>query len=309
MVFFFNLGFSFVETLTYITTFSAKELIKMIKESKKDFIAKLMIGKLKNLKGRTEASVDLQLSRLTIFAADLQIRQALTVDDDFEYIDWNELNIVTTPLTIVIQIPQENLDVWKPLTQLLINQLIRTLERRPDKYSPSGSKLLPVLILCEEFGNLGKISSILKGLSTLRDRSVTFCLIVQSLFQLDDIYGEAVRRAIIDCISYFIILKILDPLSQKYFSEMIGYTSVMGKSIGASYGSFNNEMNNYSLRINEAQAPLVPPEEFGQLQDIILITPNGYFRIEKTRYIPMTPVHDLLELRLKNKSTKKEYPQ
>jgi len=43
-------------------------------------------------------------------------------------------------------------------------------------------------------------------------------------------------------------------------------------------------MSGYNLQINESREPIIFPEEFATLKDIVLITPDGYCRIEKAPY-------------------------
>lgn len=76
----------------------------------------------------------------------------------------------------------------------MLNQLINTLEARPAR-TYGKYELPPLLIMLDEFPRLGKIPDIQQGLSTLRSRGVTFALCIQSLAQLDEIYGENVRKS------------------------------------------------------------------------------------------------------------------
>ena len=62
--------------------------------------------------------------------------------------------------------------------------------------------------------------------------NVTICLMVQSLVQLDEIYGEKARRTIVDNCHYKAILGTTDADSQKYFSNLIGTCEVEKESHG-----------------------------------------------------------------------------
>lgn len=273
----------FNETMAALQLKSVKELMKEIVGSKSE-IAKMFVGKLKGLPEETLVGIGMDLTSLAILAADPLIEAILSPDEDSITIDWNWLNTAKEPFNIVLQLPNENLDVWKPMTTMLINQLIRTLQRRPDKYRPEGKQLPPVLIILDEFDRLGKVSSILSGLATLRNSGVTFSLVVQSLSQLEMTYGQAEMGVIIDTCAYIAILKVADYKSQKYFSGMIGNLVVPNRSVSGNYKSGTDEMNNYSLSISESREPIIFPHEFITLKDVILITPDGYCRVDKVPY-------------------------
>ena len=80
----------------------------------------------------------------------------------------------------------------------------------------------PILFLLDEFPRLGKISAMLDGLATLRSKKISICLIIQSLAQLDTIYGQNERKVILDTCAYKAILGVTDADTQEYFSRLCG---------------------------------------------------------------------------------------
>jgi hypothetical protein len=158
------------------------------------------------------------------------------------------------------------------------------LERRPDKSTEEDKKLPPVLLLLDEFPRLGKIDAIRGALATLRSKGVTICLMVQSLAQLDEIYGRDARRTILDNCPYKAILNVTDADSQKYFSDLSGSSEVEKKGYNVSYdpdsGLEVGTSDNYSLR----REPIIYPHEFAKLHDIVLMTPRGFCRVDKAPY-------------------------
>jgi type IV secretion system protein VirD4 len=273
----------FNETLLVASSKSSKDLIEEIEESG-SATAQLFIGKLKNLSKKTLACIDMELADLTIFAADSHIASALRAKEFPGVIDWNILNTSTTPLNIVLQIPEENLEVWAPLIKLLMNQLIRTLERRPNKYN--SDSLPPVLLLLEEFARFGEIRETENAMATLRDRGVTFCLVVQSFWQLEKIYGSAGCGVIVDMCSYKAILSVTDGRSQKYFSDLIGSMPVINGGISTSRNPYNGELYNYGTNINLAREPIVYPHELAiAKEELWLLTPEGLCKVRKASYL------------------------
>lgn len=293
-VLYVDMGLTFSKAMETIQLLSVEDLIAMINGSKNN-TAKMFISKLKGLKEETLAGIGMDLVNLAILAADPLIQSVLSPDKDSVTIDWNWLNTSTEPINIVLQLPEENLEVWEPMTKLLINQLIKTLQRRDDKPSPQGKNLQPVLVMLDEFASLGELSSIKKGLATLRSRGVTFCLIMQSLSQLESIYNPVGMRDILDLCTYKAILNVTDPTSQKYFSDMIGSMIVAGRGVSTNHKFGTDEMSNYSLQINELREPIIFPHEFATLKDIVLLTPDGYCRIDKAPYYKQLPIVDSSE--------------
>jgi type IV secretion system protein VirD4 len=68
---------------------------------------------------------------------------------------------------------------------------------------------------------LGKVEAV-NGLATLRSKKIIICLIVQSLAQLDAIYGRDQRKVIVDNSAYKTILNATDAETQEYFSRLVG---------------------------------------------------------------------------------------
>lgn len=247
------------------------------------------------------ASISAELSnRVMVFATDNRIRSAFTKNADM--IKWEDLETHS----IFMSIPEDKLGQWDGAITLMLTQLIRTLERRPDKYSAEGKhKNLPsVLLLLDEFPRLGKIDVIQNAVSTLRSKGVTICPMMQSLAQLDKTYGKESRRIMIDNCQYKAILNVNDPESQKILSDMIGSINVKRMSTNDntsfsksnSIGSSTTDTINYSDGESEGyvrslstgksgvREPIIFPHELATLKDILLVTPEGFCRVDKMPY-------------------------
>lgn len=139
------------------------------------------------------------------------------------------------------------------------------------------------------------------AVSTLRSKGVTICLMMQSLAQLDKTYGKESRQIIVDNCQYKAILSVTDPENQKIFSDMIGSTNVRKMSVsdsssesrGKNSGSSTAETTNFSDGKSEGisksittsrsgvREPIIFPHELATLQDILLVTPEGFCRVDK----------------------------
>lgn len=69
---------------------------------------------------------------------------------------------------------------------------------------------------------MGKMEMITSAMATLRSKKVNICLMIQSVAQLDKIYGANNRKIIFDNCQYQAILRANDPETQKYLAELIG---------------------------------------------------------------------------------------
>jgi len=119
----------------------------------------------------------------------------------------------------------------------MITQLIRQIERRPDKYSPQGKETKPLLLLLDEFPLLGRMDVITEAMTTLRSKKVTLYLVIQSIAQLDAVYGSDIRKILVDNCQYKAILQVTEPETQEYLSRMIGTIPTAKISVSQSFNS------------------------------------------------------------------------
>ena len=178
---------------------------------------------------------------------------------------------------IYIQIPEHLLRQWKNLLTLIVNQFLTYFEKRHEKNAQ------PILFLLDEFPRLGKVNAMLDGLATLRSKKICICLIVQSLAQLDMIYGVHERKVICDTCSYKAVLGATDADTQEYLSRLVGTYDKSMTSYGTQTSPYSL-VSSTSTSTHDVEKRIIKPEEFGQLEDIVLLTQNGMSRVEKTPY-------------------------
>lgn len=297
---------TFNDAMELIQTKPIWRLIEEIGTSKNE-AAIMHINQFREIKepddNKMLAGIAAELSnRVMSFATDNRIRTAFTSKPDADMLRWEDLE----DTCVFMRIPEDKLGQWDGAITMMLTQLIRTLERRPDRYSVKGQSkhLPPLLLLLDEFPRLGKMDVIQNAVSTLRSKGVTICLIMQSLAQLDKTYGHEVRRIIFDNCQYKAILGVTDPDSQKTVSDMTGSIFVKngsfshtdaisgGRSTGSSYGdswtdtdsNSRGVSNSTNFALSIVREPIVFPHELATLKDILLITPEGFCRVEKVPY-------------------------
>ena len=220
------------------------------------------------------------------FATDNRVRAAFDTADADDTLKWEDL----TDHNVIICLDEDQLDQWRGPVTMMLTQLIRSLERRPDKHSGKQCPP-PVLLMLDEFPSLGKIVAIQKAFTTLRSRGVTSCIALQSIAQLDQIYGEKTRNIFLENCQYKAILEVTEPESQKMFSDMIGTINVVKKNISESVtmtpnfsgaGSASRPWSKtVSVGFSTTREPIVFPHELAAPKDILLVAEGKFYRVEK----------------------------
>lgn len=269
---YYGLGYTFIESMLRIASTPVKALLNEIVNGN-NTLAKIFIAQLVDQKDETLAGIATELSnKIMLFATDQSIINALS----------QEINISPRDLEngydVFIQMPEHKLEQWKPLLTLINNQFLKHFEKR----SESDSK--PILFLLDEFARLGKIEAILNGLATLRSKKITIAILTQSLAQLDLIYGKESRQVIADNCSYKAILKATDADTQEYFSKLVGTYDKMKKTSSASFEQYTQMGRGTGASKTTEEKRIIKPEEFATLDKIVLLTPYGFCRAEKTPY-------------------------
>ena len=267
-------GYDFVDTMTEILSKPVDLHIKYISIGTRSPAARLHMNQFADFEGKALAGVFVELSNhIMIFAADRHVMAALRKE-----------NIITPPdleagIDVFLSIPEDKLDQWRPLLTLITNQFLKHFERRPENTAK------PILFLLDEFPRLGKIEAIATGLTTLRSKKITICLIIQSLAQLDFLYGRDQRRVILDNCGYKAILGASDAETQEYFSRLVGTHNIIQESISTNYLPYDTEEQGHTISEHIVEQWIIQPHEFATLKDIVLLTPWGYFRAKKIKSI------------------------
>lgn len=194
-------------------------------------------------------------SKLITIATDDNIRKATRRSD------WTP-ETLETGATIYLKVAEHLLDQYKDIWTIIFNQCLKYLSKREDRKDP------PILIGIDELPRLSKIQGLVNALATLRSRNVHILGVIQSMAQLDEIYGKDERKIIADNCRFKLVLGASDPDTQKYFSELAGQRTILAK--GTTYGS--GLVPNISR--NEQGVPLIRPEEWANLEKSILFAPK-----------------------------------
>jgi type IV secretion system protein VirD4 len=269
---FYNKKYSFIETVTAILDTRITDLLDEIYTSETE-TARRFVTSLMGMKEQTLASIFTVLSNhIIVFATNEQVQSGLI----------KEKNITPRDLEdgadIYICIPEYMLKHWKNLLTLMVSQFLRHFERRLDHKSE------PILFLLDEFARLGKMEGIVDGLATLRSKKITIAIILQSLAQLDLHYGKEARQVIADTCQYKAILNVTDVESQEYFSKAVGTFDKIRVVKSQQYDSITKFKAGSSVTTMKEEKPIIKPHEFATLEQIVLLTPFGAYKVNKKPY-------------------------
>lgn len=276
---YFKCGLSFSETICKIVSSTMSKLCEELSASQ-DIHVRMALGEIGFLKPETRACFDRGLrNKLMVFAADPYISHAFRGQrEGANCFTWNDLD----HCNIFLRIPADKIEQWSGAVNLMYTQLIRHLERRPEMHSPEGARNVQTLLLMDEFARFGKLEMITSAMSTLRSKNVNICLMIQSIAQLDRIYGEYDRRIIFDNCQFKAILRAGDAETQKHLCELIGTHMSAQRSVNEHLDE-DSDTTGYSRQLSEIRGLIVQPHELSTLDDVLLLTPYGFSRVKKFR--------------------------
>jgi type IV secretion system protein VirD4 len=266
---FYHLGYSFIKMVKAIQDLKPSSLVKQIAESPSQD-ARRFIGQFLDMDVKTLAGIYAELSnKLAIFATDPLLQECLSRERFIRPDDLEEGR------DIYLLLPEDKLEAWQGLLTLIVNQFLRRFEQRKE------GKGEPILFLLDEFPRLGKIEAV-KGIATLRSKKVTICLLVQSLAQLDFLYGKSYRQVIVDNCAYKAILNATDADTQEYFSRLVGTMEQPRLTQTTNFKNDTQEIQGKGTSETTIEKRLVKPEKFATLDEIVLLSPFGFCWVKKT---------------------------
>ncbi|MDR0797515.1 MAG: TraM recognition domain-containing protein, partial [Nitrososphaerota archaeon] len=181
---------------------------------------------------------------------------------------------------VYVQISEDLLRHFPDFFTLLISQFITFFERRDEK------KAKPILFLLDEFPRLGKIPPITGALATLRSKKITICILIQSLKQLEEIYGQTTSTVISDLCDFKFVLKATDPSTQEYFSSLVGTFEEIRLSESVNKHAFWGYTTGSGMSTSSVDSRIIKPAEFAALKDPILLhtIPNKDSKMDVTTF-------------------------
>lgn len=186
-----------------------------------------------------------------------------------EVVDFEEL--LKNETDIYLQIEEQDLSIYGDFVALFLGQLLDFFQERQE-YNQE------ILILIDELPRLGKIEGLQNSLSTLRSKRISIVCVIQSLAQLNKLYGKETAKIIIDNCQYLAILSATEKESAEYFACLVGKYDA--KTETTTIGKNNKKSVTRSL----TEKFEFPPETLRVLPSknrLILLNPEGQFLLNK----------------------------
>lgn len=182
----------------------------------------------------------------------------------------------------------------RPLSSTLFYLLFAQLKAEAEKFE---SIRLPVSVrfLIDEFANIGRISSFDEELSVCRSYGIFVTIAIQSLSQLEKDWGANGRKEIIDNCDIRLFLGSNDYDSTKYFSDLLGTTTMRIKNESETESGNGTSMGeSYSY----IQRNLETPDELNRKADdtLIVFVPGSHpLKLKKAYYTHIPEIKALME--------------
>ena len=178
--------------------------------------------------------------------------------------------------SIYLSIREEKLSAYYDVMQLIINQTLAELEKRPEDSEP-------IIFVIDELPRIlsaGKLDRLLDGARTLRSRKVCLFLITQSTEALMSAFTENEVADLISNCPYIIVLSASSTKTQKSVCAWCGKYKVRKQS-------WSGSGKDRKSTISYEEKDIVEPVDLMTLQnsgEAILISPYGYNRVQKAPY-------------------------
>lgn len=159
---------------------------------------------------------------------------------------------------------EQDIAMLRPLTSVFFSLL---LEQIAGEEIPEGEPSTPVLMLLDEFANIGVIPHMDTTISLARGRGVSIWLGIQSLSQLEARYGKANATTILTNCSTKIALSGLDVTTAEYVSRALGVTTVVSKKKARTRRWFLWQPVSATLSTAEHGRALLTPDEVRRIDE------------------------------------------
>jgi len=258
--------YSFINTMSQANSKSEMYLTKYVKSISDDHPAKEIFGVALVAPERTRGSfLTSALSTLRLFTN--PNIYSLTNKSDFLLDETG-----SKKRAIFIILPDEK-NTFNSLASLFVQQQYAALVEKADE---RGGRLLNrVNFILDEFGNFTQMPNFLNMLTVGAGRGIRFNIVLQSLSQLDEKYGQKQAEAIKDNCHCFIYLASSNPNTNSEISKRLGKytTSSYGQSSSTARGGGNS-----SSSMNLVGRELLTSDELAKLKrpDVLVMLSGRY---------------------------------
>jgi type IV secretory pathway TraG/TraD family ATPase VirD4 len=124
-----------------------------------------------------------------------------------------------------------------------------------------------VLVLLDEFQNLGKLENALTVATVLGGYGIPCWFFVQSLRSIDNVYTREGRQTLVNSARAQIFLGAQDPEDQRYVSQLLGERKEVTVDKAVSTGTTLFDRKGATMSHRTAMRPLMRPDELGAMNE------------------------------------------
>ena len=230
------------------------------------------------------ASDDVLASILSTFNAPLTIWRNPVVDAATSQNDFDLADVRTRPMSVYIGITPDHLEDAKLLVNLVFSQLVNLNTKQLPQDNPSRYRH-SCLLLMDEFTAIGKVNILAKAVSYIAGYNLRLLPIIQSLSQLESVYGREDARTFVTNHAMQILFAPREQKDANEYSEMLGTFTEKGISESRSKQILDPKGSSESIS-DQKRALMLPQElkELGQWKEIVLLENTKPILCDKIRY-------------------------
>lgn len=264
----------------------------------KDYLQDLMFSRVNGNNALSEECLDAlnrfcatsentMASILATFNAPLTIFANPIVDAATSASDFDVTAVRKRLMSIYIGIQPNRLSDASLLVNLFFSQLINLNTKQLPADNPELKH--PCLLILDEFTAIGKVGVIAKSVAYIAGYNIRLLPIIQSISQLESVYGEKDTRTFVTNHALQILYPPREQKDANEYSEMLGYLTEKAVSTGESrpraWGG--NSAGSNSENVSDQRRALMLPQELkemGQDKEIIIAENTKPILCEKARY-------------------------
>jgi len=230
------------------------------------------------------ASDDVLASILSTFNAPLTIWRNPIVDAATSQNDFDLADVRTKPMSVYIGITPDHLEDAKLLVNLVFSQLVNLNTKQLPQDNPVRYRY-SCLLLMDEFTAIGKVNILAKAVSYIAGYNLRLLPIIQSLSQLESVYGKEDARTFVTNHAMQILFAPREQKDANEYSEMLGTFTEKGISESRSKQILDPKGSSESIS-DQKRALMLPQElkELGQWKEIVLLENTKPILCDKIRY-------------------------